>query len=348
MPRNIFKKFYPVFSKLRAFGAGLLPHLYHIFPRGLIPRGKDGIYWKYHSLRSWWPVWFYVLNRRPRRLWQTYRSRIHLSAIQERVIGDLKRNGIAIAHLNDFFPDGSVAQTLRTYSDKLLADPVSQEKIAIREHTKQTAKSDIIVHLLGGYGDTKHMLSVHDPFLRFTFSNEILHAVASYLNMFPLFKMCSLHSTILLPADSPEFFSQRWHRDPDDKKLVKVFLYLTDVDEHGAGPFTYIAGSHLGGRWRNLYPQVPPVGSYPPAGVLEKHIPDNDRKVCFGKAGTLIFCDTSGLHKGGYSTTKRRLMYAATYTSAASALKANCTLIDMDKADYFSKIARYAAGAIFL
>ncbi|MEK7074734.1 MAG: hypothetical protein AAB968_03130 [Patescibacteria group bacterium] len=301
-------------------------------------------YWKYYYLRSLWPVWFYVLNRRPRRLWQTYRTQVRLSAIQARVVEDLKRDGIAIAHLNDFFSDGSVVRVLTAYSNKLLADPVSQEKITTRECAKQTAKSDIIVHLLGGYGDTKHTLSIRDPFLQLTFSNEILHSVASYLDMFPLFKMCSLHSTILLPADSPEFFSQRWHRDPDDKKLVKVFLYLTDVDEQGAGPFTYIAGSHLGGRWRHFYPQVPPVGSYPPAGALEKYIPEEDKKICLGKIGTLIFCDTSGLHKGGYSTTKRRLMYAATYTSAASSLQANCALIDMDQADHFSKIARYACG----
>ena len=314
----------------------------------MLPRILKKLYWKYYYLRSLWPVWFYILNRHPRRLWQVYRPDVRLSAVQARVVGDLKRDGIAIAHLNDFFPEGSVTRELKAYSDKLLADPVSQEKIATREHAKQTAKSDIIVHLLGGYGDTKHVLSLCNPFLRFTFSNEILHSVASYFDMFPLFKMCSLHSTILLPAGSPEFFSQRWHRDPDDKKLVKVFLYLTDVEEQGAGPFTYIAGSHLGGKWRNLYPQVPPVGSYPPAGALETYIPEADKKICLGKIGTLIFCDTSGFHKGGYSTTKRRLMYAATYTSAASVLQANCTLIDMDKAGHFSRIAQYASGMTFL
>jgi len=301
-------------------------------------------YWKYYHLRSLWPVWFYVLNREPRRRWKKYAPTVRLSEVQVRVVEDLKRDGIAIAHLNDFFPDGSVARVLKSYSDKLVADPVSQEKISMREHAKQTAKSDIIVHLLGGYGDTKHILSIRDPFLRLTFSNEILHSVASYLDMFPLFKMCSLHSTILLPIGSPEFFSQRWHRDPDDKKLVKVFLYLTDVDGEGAGPFTYIAGSHLGGRWRNLYPQVPPVGSYPPAGALEKIIPERDRKIALGNAGTLIFCDTSGFHKGGYSTTKRRLMYAATYTSAASSLQANCTFTDKDGANDFSEIAHFASG----
>lgn len=305
-------------------------------------------YWKYHRLRSWWPVWFYILNRHPRRLWHSYQPHVHLSAIQARVVADLKCDGIAITHINDFFSDSAVARALLAYSGTLLAHPASQEKITAREHAKQTAKSDIIVHLLGGYGDTKHILSMRDPFLQFTFSNEILHSVASYLDMFPLFKMCSLHSTILLPADSPEFFSQRWHRDPDDKKLVKVFLYLSDVDEQGAGPFTYIVGSHLGGRWRNLYPQIPPVGSYPPAGTLEKYIPHHNRRIALGKAGTLIFCDTSGFHKGGYSTAKRRLMFAATYTSAASVLQTNYTLIDKDHADHFSEIARYASGMTFL
>ena len=38
--------------------------------------------------------------------------------------------------------------------------------------------------------------------------------------------------------------SQLWHRDPaNDEHLLKVFVYLTDVDE-GAGPFMYAAGTH--------------------------------------------------------------------------------------------------------
>jgi len=39
---------------------------------------------------------------------------------------------------------------------------------------------------------------------------------------------------------------------------------------------------------------------------------------CFGKAGTVIFADTSGLHKGGYVLSAPRLMYTATYLTKAA------------------------------
>lgn len=300
------------------------------------------ISWKYHRLRFLWPVWFYVLNRGPRKRWKTYVNNMQLTAVQARVVSDLKKDGIALSHIDELFGQSPLIKELYEAADYICKNSASQEKIASRERAPHSAKSDIIVHLFGGYGDTQPSVSLQSPFLRFTLSNELLHAASSYLDMFPLFRMCSFHSTILLPSSSRAVFSQRWHRDPDDKKLVKVFLYLSDVDTQGAGPFTYVKGSHLGGRWRHLYPQVPPVGSYPPEGALEQIIPRDDILMALGKKGTLIFCDTSGLHKGGYSTGKRRLMYAATFTSQAAPLQSNYRLTDPEKASGFPEIARYA------
>src|SRR5439155_1288274 len=45
--------------------------------------------------------------------------------------------------------------------------------------------------------------------------------------------------------------SQRWHRDPWDNHIVKVFVYFSDVDEE-AGPFEYVPGSAAGGRYGDL------------------------------------------------------------------------------------------------
>ncbi len=279
----------------------------------------------------WWPVWFYMVNREPRRRWARYKSSAHLDAVQQRILADLNHDGIAITHMDELFGRSDASRELLAYTDKLMADPANQQKIVSRENAKQTEKSDIIVHLIGGYGDTKPEVSLCDPLVRTSLHKKVLDVVASYLELIPLFKMCSFHSTIILPAGSRAIFSQKWHRDPDDKKLVKVFMYLSDVDEEGAGPFMYVKGSQIGGRWRHVFPQVPPVGSYPPAAELEKIIPEQDRKACLGKAGTMIFCDTSGLHKGGYSTTKRRLMYAATFASRASVLATNYTLTNAEE-----------------
>ena len=71
-----------------------------------------------------------------------------------------------------------------------------------------------------------------------------------------------------MPEGSEAVSSQRWHRDPEDRKLCKVFIYLNDVDEN-AGHFTYVKGSHYLGKWGKLFPQKPPKGFYPPSGAVE-------------------------------------------------------------------------------
>ena len=37
-----------------------------------------------------------------------------------------------------------------------------------------------------------------------------------------------------------------------------------------------------------------------------------------GPAGTLLFCNTAGFHRGGFSTTQPRVLATATYSSPAS------------------------------
>ena len=123
--------------------------------------------------------------------------------------------------------------------------------------------------------------------------------------------------TRITPPGTEAAHSQRWHRDPEDKKILKMFVYLSDVDE-GAGPLNYVSKSNHGGKWRKVFPQNPPAGSYPPQGAVDKIIPREDIKIGLGKSGTIVFGDTSGLHKGGYATEKERLQLWVGYVSFAS------------------------------
>lgn len=76
-------------------------------------------------------------------------------------------------------------------------------------------------------------------------------------------------------------------------------------------------GSQFGGRYGHLFPQRPPSGIYPPAGAVEELVKEADIKYCTGRAGTVIFCDTSGLHKGGYATGAERIMFTDGFQSEA-------------------------------
>lgn len=125
-----------------------------------------------------------------------------------------------------------------------------------------------------------------------------------------------------MSAGAAPMGSQRWYRDPGMKRMVKVFIYLTSVDEE-SGPFTYVLGSHAGGRWRRLFPQKQfgLHGIYPREGAVDRVLPKSDIKVCTGSAGTVIFCDTIGMHKGGYSLSKARIMYTSVYVAEGDVIK---------------------------
>lgn len=254
----------------------------------------------YFSLRASWPVWFYLLNREGRR---RYGERPpELTPLQQRIAGELSAQGIAATHLRELFPD-----------QPRLLDDLQRETTALmgRAETK-TGK-----RFLRELWDVMPRLEFQDPFVNLALDETILGIVNTYFAMYAKFYYLTLNLTLPVGTEAAPVQSQRWHRDPEDKRVCKLFLYLTDVDEE-AGPFIYIPGSHYGGRWGRLCPQQPPRGCYPPAEAIERAVPPEARKVCTGTAGTVLFCDTSGLHKGGYARSKERIMFTAGYYSRAS------------------------------
>jgi hypothetical protein len=124
--------------------------------------------------------------------------------------------------------------------------------------------------------------------------------------------------TIPYPDTDKRISSQRWHRDPEEEHVVKVFLYVNDVDE-GAGPFEYVRSSATGGRYGDVFRwEEDSDHYYPPHDELMAAVAREDVLTLTGPAGTLIFCDTSGFHRGGFARTKPRILYMGTYVSPAA------------------------------
>jgi hypothetical protein len=110
--------------------------------------------------------------------------------------------------------------------------------------------------------------------------------------------------------------SQRWHRDFNDRHLLKAFLYLVDVDEE-TGPFEYVPRSAPGGELDRLWPWRPLGENYPPDGEFAERV--NGRAVTFtAPKATVILCNTSGFHRGGFATAKARVLATWTWDSPAS------------------------------
>ncbi len=260
---------------------------------------KNIILTPFYWLRAYPPIWRF-LNRSAR---HRYREQApHLSMTQERVVRELREQGISIVHAEELLSDQNILSEVYAYA---------QQDFPAREERTET--KTYFVELLG----LRPKLRSLDPFLTLALTAPVLNVVNSYFDLWTQLNSVSLSLTQITAPNSPALYSQCWHRDPEDIQTCKVFLYFHDVDET-TGPLQYIKGSHGRGRWGNLLGQRPPRGRYPPEGALERIIPPEDIVTCTGKAGTLIFCDTRGFHRGGYATSHTRQMLTLGFVSPVS------------------------------
>lgn len=272
----------------------------------------------YHAATFGWPLYdlrYYLLNLEPRKLYRARRNDLLLNPVQERVVGELEEKGISVIHLSDLLPQ-KVFSELQELAEASIQTTENQMRIKeVQSRTQRLPASDkfYLVRLLGD----RAVLPLRNKFFVFAVSDEILRIVCGYLGMFC--RLLYLNAWFNVPSDGPDCFSQKWHRDPEDKKQVKLFLYLRDVNL-GTGPFCYIPGTHNGGPFAKIYRQTMDASNYPPDGAIEKLFSENQRQICVGNAGTLIFCDTTGFHKGGHAEAEPRLLFNAVYTTKSGAI----------------------------
>ncbi len=103
-------------------------------------------------------------------------------------------------------------------------------------------------------------------------------------------------------------FDDIYHRDVDDLRFVKLFLYLTDTDIT-SGAHRFVLGSHAD---RN-FTRRGAIGD----GDVERAYPDECIQTVTGRAGTAFLEDTWGIHRALLATTGRRLIFSAIYVLAA-------------------------------
>jgi len=282
------------------------------------------IHW-YFSVRNAWPLWFYLLNMRGRRLLRLQHMR--LTKVQTQILGDLARDGIARTTLDELFPQEELLAILHKF---------------VRDHAPN-ARAYTKKEFLSAFWPTKPDLDLLNPFVALSVRPEILAVTNSYMGMWTRLNYYHLATAHVTQSEATQ--SQRWHRDPEEVRMIKMFIYLTDVDE-GSGPFIYVRGSSVTGKgpYARVLPQQLPEGIYPPAAAVEKQVSPENILVSTGKAGTVLFCDTTGLHRGGHAEMRERTMFTAFYTAASWSESPRYTYQNFLNLDHLPDPARYALG----
>jgi len=257
----------------------------------------------YYRFRGSMPIWRF-LNWKGRSLYR--RNPPRHNAVSQRIVADLQRDGIAISHLDELFPGERVLESFFAHL----------KEHELEERAAQSAKKAFFLDM---WDPERFFMNMRDPFVRFALDRRIIDIAGSYLGMYLKLQALRAMKTVVVQEGQAATQSQLWHRDPDDNRLCKVFVYLHDVLEESTGPFMYVAGSQPGGRWGNVFPQLRPFTPGNPRitdEVLSAQVPAAHLKMCTGKAGTIIFVDTVGLHKGGYSTARSRFTFLTSFCSA--------------------------------
>jgi hypothetical protein len=256
---------------------------------------KKLLHW-YFLLRNSSLIWP-ILNKKGNALFKA--DKPVLTEKQQQILLDMKKNGIAVTDLETLFPGENLLQKFNTFKDTLNPEEAVQGKKSF----------------LKKYWDKFPLFDITNPFVAFSLSKPVLSLVNSYMEQYTILKYYDLAKTLPVGDSAEAVQSQRWHRDPEEKMMVKVFVYLNDVDTE-AGPFIYAYESQEGGKFGKLFPQETPLGVYPDKAELEKAIPKENIHTMTGKAGTVIFCNTAGLHKGGFAKTKERIMFTAFFSAS--------------------------------
>src|SRR3954454_5671478 len=99
--------------------------------------------------------------------------------------------------------------------------------------------------------------------------------------------------------------AERFHRDVDDIRFVKLFCYLTDVDE-GSGPHMFVPGS------QNI-DRLTTIRRYEDKEIAIA-FGENNVSTFTGKAGTAFLENTYGFHRGVPPTKRPRLLFQVLYS----------------------------------
>lgn len=205
-------------------------------------------------------------------------------------------------------------------------------------------------HQSGGkdYEHKKHpklntLLAGNNPLLQLALSDEVLSIAKSYFNdNLKLFLANYWHTVI--SAKKTREASQNWHRDPEDKRILKIFLYLNDIGEEN-GAFEYVKHSANGQVHDQVYPQSLFISNYvePQNNTIANTLKSNIVKANFPKY-TILFADTTGFHRGGFATSGERKMAHLIFTSTftpfdfMTVVDAKDKLIPKDKLPYLQPI----------
>lgn len=257
------------------------------------------------------------------------KKKYKLNNIQAAILGSLKQNGYAKSTLKELFDSENYLKYFLNRVQTMKSTKRFQEAKLFFENNYSKAGKH---YMFRNLDDNDFLLDPDDLLLKFPLSNEILPIINSYYKILTKIQTADIWITFNSNRKLSRTNAQKWHRDRDDLKVIKVFLYLCDIDSSN-GATEYIPDSNRGKKLSNLakfsYGNIDSRDVYPDQDLIDKKVLKDDIITLSGKAGTIFFVETTGLHRGGFAMSGERIFgYWSFVTPASLYSKKYFNLID--------------------
>ena len=135
---------------------------------------------------------------------------------------------------------------------------------------------------------------------------QVLAVVAAYLGATPTIASMQVWWTLGHASNATELArDDMFHRDVDDLRFVKMFMYLTDVGAQN-GVHSFVPTSH---RSTELVKRAPINDDQ-----IRLHFGNDAERTFVGPAGTIFLEDTWGIHRQTPAVSGRRCIFSVIYS----------------------------------
>jgi hypothetical protein len=212
-------------------------------------------------------------------------------------------------------PEGDAAIVRRIARDG--AAIVSLDALGVPETAAMLAAGDALHRAIagrppkkGGFGiqATPAEIGGAPDLVRWGLDERLLAIAESYIGLPVTYRGLTLRRDIV---GGEKVETRLMHRDNEDNRILKIIVYLNDVDARG-GPFEFIPRRKTPLPWR-----IPHEGSRTGDAEMARLVPPDEWVCCTGRRGTAILVDTCRVyHRGRIAETEDRLTLFFCYNSA--------------------------------
>ena len=228
----------------------------------------------------------------------------YIEVEKKRVQESLADSGFAISHIYHLLTDEELqwSEKCQEFYNTFVENPSVRERVALLQAGKPIIDRGKVFELT----HTDHIggpLGLDNGAFLQVYSNPTFLDIAhTYLGSEPVIRNIAtwIHSYAPIAARQR---SQRWHRDTEDFRILKIWMYYSGVTVK-TGALQYVKNSRYEDKNDSLWPNYDLSNdSWPTHGYLNQAatelIPPTDVCTAIGERGTIVFGDTNGFHRGG-------------------------------------------------